>query len=172
MVFTLTGFMGCGKSSVGKALAAGCGWEFVDTDKAVEESTGMSVSRIFSEYGEAAFRDMEYRCLSRIVSEAQGRNVVVALGGGTVTDPRSRKLVMEKTFCIYLRCPVEELVSNLIEDGMSGRPLLEGCTDLRARVEELMSQRESLYSGCSKMTRHPYSLSSDDLLACLDVDDA
>ncbi|MBR6054167.1 MAG: hypothetical protein IKP46_02380 [Bacteroidales bacterium] len=175
MILALTGFMGCGKSSVGRLVAARLGCAFTDLDEAVEAAQGRSVARIFAEDGEAGFRAAELAALRAVIqaeaeeseapavipSEAEeseispraslGRNDnvhVLALGGGTLTTPEARKLVAENTRCIYLRASVDTLVENLTMTGTSSRPLLEGADDeaaLRSRIEAIMAERSAIY---------------------------
>ena len=167
--------MGCGKSSVGRLVAARLGCAFTDLDEAVEAAQGRSVARIFAEDGEAGFRAAELAALRAVIqaeaeeseapavipSEAEeseispraslGRNDnvhVLALGGGTLTTPEARKLVAENTRCIYLRASVDTLVENLTMTGTSSRPLLEGADDeaaLRSRIEAIMAERSAIY---------------------------
>ena len=144
MIITLTGFMGCGKSSVGRCLSELLCCPFMDLDAVIEESQGRSIPDIFASEGEAAFRQMEVEALSRIIETQQLRgNVVVALGGGAVMTPECAELVRKKTHCIYLRASVDTLVSHL-ENEAAGRPMLQGAS-LRSRIEELMALRSSTY---------------------------
>ena len=144
MIITLTGFMGCGKSSVGRCLSELLCCPFMDLDAVIEESQGRSIPEIFAAEGEAAFRQMEVEALSRIIEAQQLRgNVVVALGGGAVMTPECAELVRKKTHCIYLRASVDTLVSHL-ENEAAGRPMLQGAS-LRSRIEELMALRSSTY---------------------------
>ena len=144
MIITLTGFMGCGKSSVGRCLSELLCCPFMDLDAVIEESQGRIIPDIFAAEGEAAFRQMEVEALSRIIEAQQLRgNVVVALGGGAVMTPKCAELVRKKTHCIYLRASVDTLVSHL-ENEAAGRPMLQGAS-LRSRIEELMALRSSTY---------------------------
>ena len=144
MIITLTGFMGSGKSSVGRWLSELLCCPFMDLDAVIEESQGRSIPEIFAAEGEAAFRQMEVEALSRIIEAQQLRgNVVVALGGGAVMTPECAELVRKKTHCIYLRASVDTLVSHL-ENEAAGRPMLQGAS-LRSRIEELMALRSSTY---------------------------
>jgi len=86
----LTGFMGSGKSTVGRSLARSLGWRFVDLDSVIEERDGRTVARIFAESSEAAFRTMETDALT---SSLQESGVVLALGGGALETPANRHLL-------------------------------------------------------------------------------
>ncbi len=146
MIVTLTGFMGCGKSSVGRALAERLGWEFVDLDGYIAHKKGMSIPEIFRGEGEQAFRAVEAECLRDVVVMHQiaGGDVVVALGGGTPGITSVRKLILEQTECFWLKASLETCL-NRIGPAVSGRPLLSSCIGT-ASVEELFSERERLYS--------------------------
>ena len=89
----LTGFMGAGKSTVGRLLAGRLGWDFVDVDDAIVSKAGMPVAEIFAKYGEFVFRRME---TSAIAHALGGRNTVVALGGGAV-EVLANRLLLEQT---------------------------------------------------------------------------
>jgi len=88
----LIGFMGCGKTTVGRLLAEGLDWVFLDVDTLIVEAEGRTIPEIFAEEGEAAFRAAESRVLSEIVS---AEDTVVATGGGLFSDPINRRLIAE-----------------------------------------------------------------------------
>ena len=150
MMISLTGFMGCGKSSVGRELSRLLCCPFMDLDSVIEERAGRRIPEIFSSDGEEAFRRMERDAVIEIL-KIQGPHeeinkylnaTVLALGGGTVMTPECAKIVHEKTLCIYLRASVDTLLRNLVDEA-AGRPMLQG--DLQARIEELMSLRSATY---------------------------
>ena len=89
----LVGYMGSGKSTVGRALAGELGWEFVDLDAAIVERAGLSIPGIFDASGESHFRDLERQELAYAISEPRQR--VVSCGGGVVIDPRNRSLLKQ-----------------------------------------------------------------------------
>ena len=144
MIISLCGFMGCGKSSVGRRLSTLLCCSYMDLDAYIEKEAGRSIPEIFAADGEAAFRRMEVEALSQIIEAQQLRDkIVVALGGGAVMTPACAELVREKTHCIYLRASVDTLVSHL-ENEAAGRPMLQG-SSLRSRIEELMTLRSATY---------------------------
>jgi len=165
MIISLTGFMGCGKSSVGRRLSQLLCCPFIDLDSVIEERTGRSIPEIFASDGEAAFRKMELDTLRNILEEV-GRQTVLSLGGGTVMTPECAGLVREKTTCIYLRASVDTLADRLSAEA-EGRPLLTShikenpvachvgrpqedetsSSRIRSRIETLMSMRSSTYEG-------------------------
>ena len=167
MILSLIGFMGCGKSSVGRRLSELLCCPFMDLDAVIEEQTGRSIPEIFANDGEAAFRQMELEVLERVLkqslpSQAMGPTLcgqrgstvlepslkpstaVISLGGGTVTQERCSEMVKENTLCIYLRTSVDTLVERLTDEA-AGRPLLSSDSDLRSRIETLIAQRSEVY---------------------------
>jgi shikimate kinase len=133
----LTGFMGSGKSTVGRLLAAQLAWHFVDLDAEIERLTSLPISQIFEQKGEAVFRDIEHECLARILGSASERDtrMVLALGGGTFAQPRNAALLRESglpprgstTALIWLDCPMQDLLQRCVL--MGGRPMFrdEAC---------------------------------------------
>src|ERR1022692_4786684 len=93
----LTGFMGSGKSTVGRLLASQLAWHFSDLDAEIERHTGLPISQIFEQKGEAVFRDIEHERLARILGSASERDarMVLALGGGTFTQARNIALLRD-----------------------------------------------------------------------------
>ena len=158
MIITLTGFMGCGKSSVGRCLSELLCCPFMDLDAVIEESQGRSIPDIFAVEGEAAFRQMEVEALSRIIEAQQLRgNVVVALGGGAVMTPECAELVRENTLCVYLRASIDTLTERLANE-TGKRPLLSdthnqsiGNCMLHKRIETLLSQRSATYENTASI---------------------
>ncbi len=144
MIVSLTGFMGCGKSSVGSWLHTALPhFEFIDLDKYVEDKSGRGIPEIFATDGEAAFREIEADCLEEIV--ARGGKIILALGGGTVMTERCFRLVKEQTLCFYLKASPETIRENLVgdkslEEAGEERPVLKG-----KGIEELMALREPVY---------------------------
>jgi len=117
----LWGFMGSGKTSVGKALAQKLNYEFVDTDELVAQRFGKPIPQIFAEDGEAAFRRMETQVLSELI---QRQRIVLATGGGMPTVPENLALLRLNALNFYLRVPVEVLYERLAT--AQDRPLLQG----------------------------------------------
>lgn len=123
----LTGFMGCGKSSLGRRLAESLGREFFDTDQVVEQHSGRTVTELFAAAGEAAFRQLEHEALREVL---QRPAAVLALGGGTLLEPRNRGLLRSDTLTVWLWCNAAET-----ERRTQGptRPLLQNAADAAAR---------------------------------------
>jgi shikimate kinase len=145
----LTGFMGSGKSTVGPEVAAALGYAFVDLDEAVAADAGRPVAAVFAEAGEADFRAREARMLRRTGAR---EGVVVALGGGALTDEANLAWALRHGTVVYLRVPPETLAARLRGAGQAARPLL--CDDrgrplppaaLRAKIEAMLARREPFY---------------------------
>lgn len=153
MIWSLTGFMGCGKSAVARELSRRGGFRVYDLDEMIVSSAGRSIPEIFASGGEAAFRTFERIVLEEFLfrEAAAPGNTVLSLGGGTLTDAESRKLIQERTSCIYLRASLATLASNLREVGTEGRPLLalEPGQSLEDRIAELMTARAPLYEAAA-----------------------
>lgn len=194
--------MGCGKSSVGRELSRLLSLPFVDLDDYIEEREGRSIQDIFESEGEASFRKMELEALREILFQesssepnqdaagepgedspqtdyTQTKEMILALGGGTLTTPECAELVAEHTFCIYLKTSADELFRRL-ESKSATRPMLNSNTatsdaahrnvpirssegtpqnssdthsqQLHQRITQLLSQREPIYEKTARRT--------------------
>jgi shikimate kinase len=150
MIITLTGFMGCGKSSVGRCLSELLCCPFIDLDDAICERSGRSIPEIFASEGETEFRKLEAETLRSILTPSGTVRMVIALGGGTVMTPECSEIVKERSVCIYLKASIDTLVRHL-ETEASGRPMLQG-DSLRSRIEELMNIRTETYESIAHIT--------------------
>ncbi|MBI5483324.1 MAG: shikimate kinase [Deltaproteobacteria bacterium] len=137
----LTGFMGSGKSSVGRVLARKLSCRFVDLDSEIVAVSGCSISEIFARDGEAAFRLLESKQLEQILS--QGDGIVIASGGGAVISEHNRRLMRKRAFTVNLRVTLEQVLTRL--HGCNNRPLLAG-DRAPERVKALMDEREQFYA--------------------------
>ena len=135
----LIGMMGCGKSSVGRALARVLGLPFFDADKELVKRLGQSVEQIFEAGGEGGFRDHEERQLDIL---SQGPPRVLACGGGAVLRPINCRRLRERGCVVYLRTEREVLLRRLV--GGRRRPLLQG-VDVGWKIDQILSQRSALY---------------------------
>ncbi len=136
----LVGFMAAGKSTVGPLLARRLGWEFVDFDEVIEARTGLPISEIFRVQGEGAFRAMEARLTDEF---GCARGVVLAPGGGWITNPALLDGLCAGSLVVWLRVSPEEAVARALADDVH-RPLLAGADPLeKARL--LLREREPLY---------------------------
>jgi len=138
----LTGFMGTGKTTVGRLLAEKLGYEFVDTDIVIEARNGRSITTIFSEQGEAAFRQME-RELAQELGQKEG--LIISTGGRMMIDPENVQALGENGRILCLVAAPENILLRVQNDekGMK-RPLLQGSNPLE-RIIELLQERWEQY---------------------------
>lgn len=132
----LVGFMGAGKTTVGRRLAGDLGWDFVDLDAEVEARAGRPVAALFDEQGEAAFREAEH---AAAVEAARRERVVIAAGGGAFVSEATRAVLSAGAVTVWLRCALETLLDRIPRDG--NRPLARN----RATIGALLTEREPLY---------------------------
>lgn len=209
--------MGCGKSSVGRELSRLLSLPFVDLDDYIEEREGRSIQDIFESEGEASFRKMELEALREILFQEsssepnqdaagepgedspqtdylQTKEIILALGGGTLTTPECAELVAERTFCIYLKTSADELFRRL-ESESATRPMLNSNTatsdaahrnvpvgssegtlqnssdthrqQLHQRITQLLSQREPIYEKTASRTIATDGLSISQIAAAI-----
>ena len=141
----LIGFMGTGKTSLGKMLANKLGCAFVDLDQKIESDNGMSIPDIFKAHGEEHFRKLERKAVEEV---AQRRGIVIATGGGTVKDPINVELLKNNGVMICLTTSVDELLIRTANRGE--RPVLDGRHqdhgDRRKAIEKLLEERERFYA--------------------------
>lgn len=171
MLITLTGFMGSGKTTVGKVLADFLGCPFFDLDALIVKKAGRSIPEIFADGGEAAFRTLEAKVLRQAVEKYAESTAILSLGGGTLGTPASARLVAEKTTCIYLRASVDTLAARLAPEA-AGRPLLRGAPDLRERIAALLAGREDVYASIAHVTvdtdgLSPEQIADEIVISCL-----
>ena len=136
----LMGFMGAGKTTVGKFLAKAMNYEFIDTDEWIEKEQERKISDIFSKDGETAFRDMETDLLRHLQERKDG--VVLSIGGGMPVREENRELLRNIGTVVYLNTSKEEIIRRV--SGDKNRPLLQGGA-LEEKVTTLMNAREQIY---------------------------
>jgi Shikimate 5-dehydrogenase len=141
----LTGYMGAGKSTVGKKLAEELGMDFIDTDEYLVEREGKTIPEIFEIYGEEAFRNIETSVLTELRENRY--NTVIATGGGIVLREENRKLLKEMGRVFYLYATPETTFERVKND--TGRPLLnsESEKQLKQKIEDMIRVRYQAYSG-------------------------
>ena len=140
-MIVLVGFMGAGKTTVGRALAARLGLPFVDSDQAIERSLGLSIPDIFEGYGEAGFRDIEARTIAALL---EGPDAVIALGGGAVTTPQTREALRGHTV-VHLAISLEDALARV--GGDAGRPVLRS-----PNLAAIFEARADLYQEVATLT--------------------
>ena len=144
----LTGFMGAGKSRVGRQLAARLNFPFVDTDKEIEKKTNLSIKEIFETQGEPAFRRLEREVIAQLCDDPLAR--VISLGGGALNDAQTFRRVHETGVVVYLKSSPEHILQRVKHTDK--RPLLQVAAGqdrdrpLLRRIEELLAQREPIYA--------------------------
>jgi shikimate kinase len=131
----LVGFMGCGKSTVGSALAEELGWSFFDLDQEIEKAAGETIAEIFEKQGEEGFRALETEALKkRVQSVRTGRPQVIALGGGAFTIQENFELATHHGVTIWLDTPLDVIERRIAEE--THRPLARDPVRLRALYED------------------------------------
>lgn len=146
MKLFLIGYMGCGKSSLGRKIAKRADVRFVDMDSVIEEREGASVSDIFRYEGETYFRGKERELIEEIAAEAD--DAVVSTGGGVPTWQDNMSRMNEIGATVYLRRTAEQIALRLSPHGRQKRPKLRGLNDeeLVRFMRENMAEREPFYS--------------------------
>lgn len=138
MTVFLCGFMGCGKSTVGKLAAKKLGCSFCDTDELIVENQGMTIPEIFAQKGEPYFRQIE----AEIVSSLCGRTTVAACGGGAMLNPDTARAAAESgSKVIFLDVPFNVCYRRI--SGDTNRPIVVNST--REQLEELYNRRREIY---------------------------
>jgi shikimate kinase len=136
----LVGFMGTGKTTIGRAVAARMGFRLLDSDQEIEKAAGVSIAEIFAQEGEAAFRARER---TFIESGHPDRGCVVACGGGLVVQPGMLELLNRKGVVVCLHASLETILKRT--QGNRSRPLLNVDTDPMERIRALYAAREPIY---------------------------
>lgn len=139
MTVILTGFMGTGKSTVGKLLAARLGLPFIDTDEEIERSAGRAIREIFKDDGEAHFRELE----RRMIAAAVEKDAVVATGGGAIVDTENYERMHAAGPIICLTAAADVILRRTAAN--RDRPLLHG-DDSGLRIRQLLGERAAAYA--------------------------
>lgn len=135
----LTGFMGTGKSSVGRLLAEKLNYAFVDTDTVIEEKQGLSIPQIFSQYGEAYFRQVEKNILKQVCKR---KSIVISTGGGVpLAQENRRTMQQEDSVVVCLRASIVTIMDRIKDRG--NRPLLKQDA---AKMQALLDKRTPFYN--------------------------
>jgi shikimate kinase len=160
----LIGYMGVGKSTVGRALSHKLHYGFFDTDDIIVQETGKSIEKIFEENGEAYFRKKETEVLKKILDAPAKGGRVIACGGGLPIAKENQQLLKDNCFTVELICSDDVLAERIEADG-NVRPLLAKCASHEALLKEISKM---------KMTRRFYYESAADIKVetdILDMDD-
>ena len=138
------GFMGSGKSTTGKKLAADIGWSFVDLDKKIEEQTGKTIPEIFLDHGEDYFRKVETEVLRSLESH---KKTIIATGGGAPCHSENMSFMLATGLTVYLKLTPVQLKRRL-SGSKTERPLIKGLSseELLSFIENKLVLREAYYS--------------------------
>lgn len=135
----LIGFMGSGKSVLGKLLARELNYSFIDCDSEIEAQERLSISDIFAKYGEEHFRRLETQMLKQLCGLD---GAVISTGGGAVTIDNNIPILKEGGIVVFLNASADEIASRLVDD--TTRPLLQ-CEDKLQRINNILDKRIPLY---------------------------
>lgn len=143
MVVSLLGIRGAGKSTIGAGLAERLKIPFVELDRQIETEAGLALAEIFALHGEAYYRELERRALRRLLDER--RSILIATGGGIVTNSEAFQLLNDQTITVWLRASADQHWNRVVRQGdprpMAGRPAA------KAELRRLIAEREPLYRG-------------------------
>lgn len=144
MKIFLIGFMGCGKTTIGKLLAAKLSYSFIDLDEEIEKNQKKTINKLFHSKGEESFREIEQTELIKIVSK---ENIVVATGGGTPCYANNMILMNNHGKTIYLQSNCDELTKRLSSE-KANRPLIKNTNseELSIFIESKLIERETFYN--------------------------
>ena len=143
MNLVFTGFMGTGKTTVGRIVAEKLGRMFFDTDSMIEDSTGQSISEIFQSSGEAAFRKLE----SETIALAAGMDdIVISCGGGAAVNSKNMDVLRKNGIIINLFASPEHLLKRVSRN--DNRPLIARALDPLGEIKKLLEQRKEAYKNC------------------------
>ena len=166
---SLVGFMGAGKTTIGRALAAKLGWRFVDLDDLIVARDGRTIPEIFQQSGEVAFRALERQLLEEALRFPRAGGSVLSLGGGAFIDNTNRQLLRENEIpAVFLDAPAEELFRRCDQPGVV-RPLISD----RDRFSSLYEERRPAYlnaSYCIQTAGREITSIVDEIIARLGLD--
>lgn len=137
----LIGYMGCGKTTVGKALAESLSYQFKDTDQLLEQKASDTINHIFAAHGEEYFRDLETELLKEL--QPTLKQTILSTGGGLPLREQNVKLLKAMGYIVYLKASKETTLQRLSED--RSRPLLQG-EDMEQRIESMLAYRTPIYT--------------------------
>lgn len=141
----LIGPMGAGKTTIGRQLANAISYNFIDSDNVITEKTGVDIPTIFDFEGESGFRQREADVLNELIKQT---HIVLATGGGAVTNPTIQQLLQQNGFVVYLQTSVSEQLKRMGDD--KNRPLLQAANP-KQQLETLMQQRRPIYEASADL---------------------
>lgn len=162
MALTFIGFRGCGKSTIGAAVADRLIRPFVDADAEIEHRAGRSIREIFASDGEAGFRELERLVMADLLADEK---LVIAAGGGAVLSAETRERMRRSGPVVYLRVTANTAERRIAGDASTGerRPALTNLPP-RSEIEWLLETREPLYEECATLTLDADDRSVEDLI--------
>lgn len=162
----LIGFMGSGKTTIGKQVATKLNHDFIDQDQEIEKQFGMEVSKIFEVHGEKVFREAEHQFLQEF---SKRENVVISTGGGAPCFYDNMEIMNQTGLTVYLNVEPKILVSRLKESGDT-RPLIHGKTEteLFAYVQQKLKEREVYYAK-ARLSVKAVNIKASDILTMLNA---
>lgn len=163
MIVFLVGYMGCGKTTIGRRLARQLGYDFADTDDRIEKQEGADVCDIFYYAGEEYFRKAEREMLEQLI--ASGANLVVSTGGGLPVWEDNMARMNEAGVTVYVRRPAQQIAARLSPHGRWKRPKLRGLNDeeLVEFMSRNMAEREPFYNQ-ARLTVDGGTMNDDEIL--------
>lgn len=167
----LIGPMGVGKTTIGRVLSEELGFDFFDSDREIEASTGADIPWIFDVEGEAGFRIRESKMIEELTQKEQ---LVLATGGGAILAPQNREWLSSRGTVVYLRASIKQQLERTSRD--KNRPLLQ-TPDPEQRIRDLMGVREPLYRETADVIidtnrRNPKAVSNEILTQLSTLDEA
>lgn len=135
----LIGFMGTGKTSVGKCLARELNLKFIDTDDLIEKEAGICINEIFAKFGEEYFRRLESKVIAEVSSD---ENMIIATGGGAVINPANLLALKKNGILVCLTASIDAILSRV--GSGDERPLISG-GDKREKISNILKSREPFY---------------------------
>lgn len=140
--YVLIGYMGAGKTTVGKMLAKTTDMRFLDTDEMIVKQMNLTINDIFAKYGEPYFRDLETKLIENLAGTVEG--CVISCGGGLPMKPENRPILGELGTVVYLNVNEEDILRRLKND--TKRPLLQGPKDeVKQRIHDMLEKRDPVY---------------------------
>ncbi|MFT6792246.1 MAG: shikimate kinase [Rubritalea sp.] len=150
----LVGFMGCGKSTVGREIGLQLNYPLVDTDTLIEESVGMSVAQIFSQHGEGYFRDLETDLISQIYSKDFTKQII-STGGGLPLREQNRERLRKLGYVVWLQASADTVLERTAKS--NHRPLINN-QNPKEKIETMLVERDPIYADVADLT-----INTDDL---------
>ncbi|MFI3270411.1 MAG: shikimate kinase [Rikenellaceae bacterium] len=145
MLIFLVGYMGCGKSTIGRKLSSRLGWRLIDTDHFVEQRAGLTIAQMFEKFGEEHFRELEREALEALIE--CGEDCIVSTGGGLPVWRDNMEVMSGAGVTVYLCRTAENIASRLSAVGRAKRPKLRGLSDdeLIEYMNENIALRDPIY---------------------------